>query len=161
MPTIKMISLILICAFFSGSASYTSDNLSPDAPVFNIEDYTWLVGSWTGDGFGGISDETWNAPVDGTMMGMYRHSKDDKVTFYEFLLLDKTGLRLKHFHPDLKAWETKDEMVTFPMVSFSKDKIELKGLVFERKSDTQMEIRLRLRQGDQVNTEVFTMHRVQ
>ena len=131
-----------------------------EAKVFNIRDYTWLVGHWKGDGFGGVSEEVWTAPADGTMMGMYRHLKDGKLNFYEFLLLDKEGMKLKHFHPDLKGWETKDEYVTFPMVEFSKDKLVLKGLIFERKSDTEMEIRLRLRMGEEIKTEVFHMKRV-
>jgi len=130
------------------------------SPEFNIEDYTWLVGSWIGDGFGGVSEETWAAPVDGTMMGMYRHYKEGKIVFYEFLLLDETGLRLKHFNPDITSWEEKDDFVTFEMVSYSKDKLELKGLVFERKSDTEMEIRLQLKNNDgKAWTEVFSMKR--
>ena len=94
------------------------------------------------------------------MMGMYRHlDAEGKITFYEFLLLDETGLRLKHFTPDLIGWETKEEFVTFEMVEYNQDKIELKGLTFERKSEDEMEIRLRLRKGDVVETEVFSMKR--
>lgn len=127
---------------------------------FNIDDYSWLAGHWIGDGFGGVSEEVWAPPADGTMMGMYRHIKDEKLVFYEFLLLDKEGLRLKHFNPDLKGWETRDEFVTFPMVEFTPNKLTLKGLTFEKKSDTEMEIRLRLKRGDKVSTEVFQMRRV-
>ncbi|RNC84565.1 MAG: hypothetical protein ED557_06185 [Balneola sp.] len=134
--------------------------VTTESSEFNIEDFGWLVGTWTGDGFGGQSEETWSTPVDGTMMGMYRHYKDGKIVFYEFLLLDETGLRLKHFNPDITSWEEKDDFVSFEMVNHTKDKIELKGLVFERKSDTEMEIRLRLRNNDgEVRTEVFSMRR--
>lgn len=131
-----------------------------DSATFNIDDYTWLAGHWVGDGFGGISEEVWALPADGTMMGMYRHVKDGKLVFYEFLLLDKDGLRLKHFHSDLKGWETKDEFVSFPMVEYSASKLVLKGLTFEKKSDTEMEIRLRLRRGGKVETELFQMRRM-
>ena len=131
-----------------------------ETKVFNIHDYSWLVGHWKGDGFGGVSEEVWTAPADGTMMGMYRHLMDRKLNFYEFLLLDQEGMKLKHFHPDLKGWETKDEYVTFPLVEFSKDKLVFKGLIFERKSDTEMEIRLRMRTGEEIITEVFHMKRV-
>ncbi|CAD5283944.1 conserved hypothetical protein [Imperialibacter sp. EC-SDR9] len=57
------------------------------------------------------------------------------------------------------GWETKENYITFEMVSFTKDKIELKGLVFEQKSDSQMEIRLRLKTGDKIETETFQMKR--
>ncbi|MEL7001301.1 MAG: DUF6265 family protein [Bacteroidota bacterium] len=131
------------------------DNPQP----FDINDYTWLAGHWIGEGFGGLSEEMWSMPEEGTMMGMFRQVNDDKVVFYEFLLLDKDGLKLKHFQPDLTGWETKDKYVTFPMIEYSKTKIALKGLVYELKSENEMEIRLRLKEGDEVRTEVFTLRR--
>jgi len=131
-----------------------------DSPMpFNIDDYTWLAGHWIGEGFGGLSEEMWSLPEDGTMMGMFRQVNDGKLVFYEFLLLDKDGLKLKHFEPDLKGWETKDEYVTFPMIEYTKDKIVLKGLVYEKKSETEMEIRLKLKEGDEIRTEVFSLRR--
>ena len=128
--------------------------------VFDIDDYSWLVGHWKGEGFGGVSEEMWSPPADGTMMGMFRQLDHDKLVFYEFLLLDENGLRLKHFHPDLKGWETKDEYVTFEMVEFSKNKLVLKGLEFELIEPNKMEIRLRMKYGDEMKTEVFKMKRV-
>lgn len=124
--------------------------------------YAWLSGRWTGDGFGGTSEEIWSPPAaDGTMFGAYRHHKGDgSLNFYEFMVLNDNSLRLKHFTPELIGWETKDKFVTFDMIDFSDEKIELKGLVFEQKSKKDMEIRLRLRYEDRVETEVFTMKRM-
>ncbi len=123
--------------------------------------YAWLAGNWVGDGFGGISEELWSQPSeDGTMMGVYRHHKGDgSLNFYEFLVMDSTGLRLKHFNPDMVAWETKEDFVHFEAIEFTENKIILKGLVFERKSDSEMEIRLDLKNGDKKWTEVFQMKR--
>ncbi|HMB63513.1 MAG TPA: DUF6265 family protein [Eudoraea sp.] len=149
---------LLVMESFVGKETTKSHKISAD---FDIDDYTWLAGHWVGDGFGGTSEEVWALPADGTMMGMYRHVKDEKLVFYEFLLLDKDGLRLKHFHPDLRGWEAKDDFVTFPMVEYSPDKLVLKGLTFEKKSATEMEIRLQLRRGEKVETEVFKMRRVE
>ncbi len=153
-----MKSKLVVCALLICTFGFASD---PEKKKFDINDYSWLVGSWVGDGFGGTSEEMWSPPSDdGTMMGVYRHHKGDgSLNFYEFLVLDETGLRLKHFTPDLVGWETKEDFVTFEMVDFSKDKIELKGLVFERKSENELEIRLRLRYSDRVETEVFKMKR--
>ncbi|MEO1051000.1 MAG: DUF6265 family protein [Bacteroidota bacterium] len=127
----------------------------------NNHEYAWLAGHWVGDGFGGTSEEVWSKPAeDGTMMGIYRHHKGDgSLNFYEFIVLDETGMRLKHFTPELKAWEEKEEYVTFKMVEYNKDKIEMKGLVFERIGDDKMEIRLNLKDGDKTWTEVFNMRR--
>ena len=138
------------------SSSYKSLDLDSE---FDINDYSWLVGTWKGDGFGGISEEIWSEPHNGTMMGMYRHIKDGELIFYEFLLLDESGLRLKHFHPDLKGWEEKDETTFFEMVEYSADKLIMKGLTFERKSDSLFIINLKMRRAEKVETEVFTMHK--
>ena len=123
--------------------------------------YAWLAGSWTGDGFGGTSEEVWSLPsADGTMMGTYRHHKGDgSLNFYEFMVMDSTGLRLKHFNPDMTGWETKEDFVHFKTIEFTEDMIVLKGLVFERKSDDEIEIRLDLKNGDKAWTEVFKMKR--
>ncbi|MEM7552084.1 MAG: DUF6265 family protein [Bacteroidota bacterium] len=124
-------------------------------------DYAWLAGNWVGDGFGGTSEEMWSPPSeDGTMMGTYRHhNADGSLNFYEFMLLDESGLRLKHFSSDMEGWETKDKHLTFEMIDYSKDKIELKGLTFERISDTEMEIKLKMKSEGGVRTEVFHMSR--
>lgn len=163
-----MKSTIIISSFIIFSALSWSFIVDPEYSTehpsvstdFDIKNLSWMVGSWEGDGFGGVSEEMWAPAADGTMMGMYRHLQEGKLVFYEFLLLDETGIRLKHFHPDLKGWETKDEMVTFDMISASKDMLTLKGLTFERKGNNQMIINLKMRRGDKVETEVFTMNRV-
>lgn len=158
----KLITLlVLLISCFPVSESYECGpaEVLPENK-FDIEDFSWLVGSWTGDGFGGTSHETWAEPVNGVMMGMYRHiNADGELNFYEFLLLDENGLRLKHFNPDLTGWEEKDDMLTFEMISYSKDKIELKGLTFEKKSDTEMTISLKMRRSNGIHTEVFNMKR--
>ncbi len=153
--------LVLLIGSFSVSESYEVEPTGDASKnKFDIEDFSWLVGSWTGDGFGGISHETWAAPVNGTMMGMYRHiNAEGELNFYEFLLLDENGLRLKHFNPDLTGWEEKNDMLTFEMIRYTKDKIELKGLTFERKSDTEMTISLKMKRGGEFHTEVFNMIR--
>ncbi|MFV1883224.1 MAG: DUF6265 family protein [Balneola sp.] len=148
--------LLLIGVSFS-PVSETEIHKTED---FNIEDYQWLAGTWTGDSFGGISEESWSLPVDGTMMGMYRNYRDGKIVFYEFILLDETGMRLKHFNPDLTSWEEKNDMVHFPMISFSKTKIEMEGLIFELTSENQIRIQLQITQNDETHTEIISMKRV-
>jgi len=132
-----------------------------DAPIeFDINNYTWLAGHWTGDGFGGVSDEVWSLPADGIMMGMYRNIQDGKVVFYEFITLDETGMKLKHFEPDMKAWEEKADFVHFELIEATANKLSFKGLSFELKSKNEMEIALRMKRGDKVETEYFHMKRV-
>jgi hypothetical protein len=130
------------------------------ADKFDINNYSWLAGHWTGDGFGGVSDEVWSLPAGGVMMGVYRNIQDGKVVFYEFITLDETGMKLKHFTPEMKAWEEKEDFVHFEMIEATADKLTLKGLVLERKSDTEMDISLKMKQNGEVRTEVFHMKRV-
>lgn len=123
--------------------------------------YAWLSGSWVGDGFGGTSEEVWSQPsADGTLMGVFRHhSADGTINFYEFMVLDSSGLRLKHFSPDMVGWETKEENESFNMVRVTKNSIELKGLTYKRISDDEMEISLEMGTKDGVRTEIFSMKR--
>jgi hypothetical protein len=149
-------SLLIACSGFT----LLPNEAEADPVEFDINNYTWLAGHWTGDGFGGVSDEVWSLPANGTMMGVYRHILDGKVVFYEFLTLDETGMKLKHFYPDMKAWEDKEDFVHFELVEATPDKLTFKGLVFERKSDTAMEISLKLKEKGVVRTEVFHMKRI-
>ena len=123
--------------------------------------YAWIEGFWVGDGFGGTSEEVWSAPsADGTIMGTFRHFKGDgSLNFYEFLVLDSTGVRLKHFNPDMTGWETKEDFVHFKAIEFTENMIILKGLTYELKSEGELEIRLDLTNKGKKWTEVFTMKR--
>ncbi|MCE7992182.1 MAG: hypothetical protein HEP71_09390 [Roseivirga sp.] len=144
----------------SSSMVLLSKEEAPEAIEFNINNYSWLAGHWTGDGFGGISDEVWSLPADGVMMGVYRNIQDGKVSFYEFITLDDTGMKLKHFTPEMKSWEEKEDFVHFELVEATANKLTFKGLVMELKSETEMDISLRMREKDEVRTEVFHMKRV-
>lgn len=150
---LKLIVFGLVMAMVSWSAKQKKD---PE-----IYPYAWLAGSWVGDGFGGRSEEIWSQPSpDGKMMGVYRHmDSTGTLTFYEFMVLDTSGLKLKHFTPDLVGWENKENFVAFEAIGFNSDKIILNGLIFERKTNDEIEIRLRLRRGEKIETEVFHMKR--
>ena len=127
----------------------------------NVDQLTWLTGSWKGDGFGGTSEETWSAAENGVMMGMFRHHKaDGSLNFYEFLVISADGLRLKHFNPDMTGWEEKDDFLHFKFKSQGADFVEFGGLKFEMVGEDRMNISLKMRRGDGLHTEVFHMQRV-
>jgi len=127
----------------------------------DLTQLVWLTGHWTGDAFGGTSEEIWSPPNNNLMMGMYRHYKDDgSINFYEFMLIDATGLKLKHFNSDMTGWETKDEYLTFKFESQETNRIVFRGLTFEKTSDDTMDISLKMKQGEAFHTEIFHMTRV-
>ena len=78
----------------------------------------WITGDWVGEGFGGEIEETWLPPRGGALPGIFRLTRDDQTVFYEIFTIedgvDGLVMRLKHFHPDLRGWEEKDEMLTWP-----------------------------------------------
>jgi Domain of unknown function (DUF6265) len=157
----KKKSLVLASLIIFSLLSFTYASTKKAKAVFKIEDYDWIAGHWTGDGFGGTSEELWSPPQNGVMMGVYRHhDKDGKLVFYEFLTIDSTGMKLKHFNADMTAWETKEDMVHFELIEALPNKLVMKGLVMELKSKNEMDISLRMNRSGKIETEVFHMKRV-
>ena len=134
-------------------------------PPANLKIMSWLVGSWLGDGLGGMSEEIWSEPRGGVMMGMYRSLKQDQPVFYEFLMfVEEKGsvvLKLKHFNPDFSAWEDKTGFVSFRLVAVEERAVHFDGLSFVRDSDDGLRIYLLLRdsKSGEVREEEFRMRR--
>lgn len=129
-------------------------SLDPDraSPQATIGDVAWIAGHWVGEAFGGIGEEIWSRPAGGAMMGMYRIVKDGAVGFYEFLTISEVDsslvLRLKHFHTDLKGWEEKDDMVTFPLVKLEDGQAYFDGITFRKLDSDKLQIFLAQRTKD-------------
>ena len=127
----------------------------------NESPYQWIAGTWEGDGFGGTSEEVWSEPdKNGIMMGSYRHfNEEGTINFYEYFLLDSTGLVLKHFDKDFVGWEEKDEFLFFKMEEITNNKVIMEGLVYEYVSDSVMKVHLDMKTKEGIKTEVFTMRK--
>ena len=130
--------------------------LKADAPrpAASIETMAWLAGgTWRGDGFGGITEESWSTPAAGAMIGTFRSLKPagtgHAVAFYQLLtFIEQNGslvLRLKHFNADLTGWEEKDGFVTFRLARVTPDAVYFDGLTFRRESRDRMTVFLALR----------------
>ncbi|WP_422359518.1 DUF6265 family protein [Reichenbachiella sp.] len=137
-------------------------NAQTNKPTMN--DLNFLRGYWVGDGFGGVSEEVWMPASLGRMNGIYKHMKDDKTTFMEFMdisiVQDTIRLRLKHYNPDMTGWEEKDKYVTFTLESIEPNKAIFKGLTYELVDPNYLKVSLKLKQKDgSVNTEVFNFRR--
>ena len=117
-----------------------------------IADLAWLAGTWRGAGLGGMNEEHWSAPAGGTMMGMYRLLKDGRVVFYELLTLGESGgsllLTLRHFHPDLRGWEERDETVRMPFIKVEAGRYYFEGLTLEPRPDGSLTIYLAIERKD-------------
>jgi hypothetical protein len=169
----RLIAVAVLILVSAPASAQTSDahetahtlKLVPGAarPKAALSSVAWLVGSWKGQGLGGVSEETWSAPAGGVMMGMYRLVIDGKPSFYEFLhLAEDQGslvLKLKHFNADLTAWEEKERFVTFELVKMSEQELFFDGLTFRRLTDDRMEIFLAILRKGQVVEERFELER--
>ena len=136
----------------------------PDAELERVfEHLEFLHGAWTGNGFGGTTDEVWLPPRDGQMLGLFRLVGGTMPRFSEILTIGRFDgrieLRLKHFDDQLHGWEEKDGVVSFPFESSEPGKVAFRGLTFQDAGDGQLRIELSLRNGDQTWTEVFEFRR--
>lgn len=142
---LRMTVILTVLASVTIPAAVAQDDLQvlasadvPDRQAVDIEDLSWLAGRWVGRGFGGARvEEVWTLPVNGSMTGSFRLDRDDAPGFYEFFVLAPGDdglleLRLKHFHPDLRGWETKDEFVRFPLLKVEGRQAFFDGLTFSR-----------------------------
>lgn len=127
----------------------------------DVGDLNWLSGRWTGEGFGGAAEEIWSPAKGGVMMGMFRHHQAGEIlSFYEFMTIDKKGLRIKHFHPDMKGWEQKDDFELFPFVEQADARVVFDGLTYEITAPGELKISLQVKsESGEETTEVFTLKR--
>ena len=145
----KIILILIISSYSIVQAQPQPDETTVTAEPIDINQFSWLAGTWVGDGFGGVSEEFWSSPSSGSVFGSYKHHKEGKTTFYEFFVIsqDSTGeyaLKLKHFTPEMIGWETKEKFVSFPLISVTDTEIKFDGLSYIRDSENTIQSVLQL-----------------
>lgn len=146
-------AIILIALVIAGNHCFAQEKVTlkeaDGSKKTTIDDFAWIAGHWKGEGMGGSFEETWNPPLGGTMLGMFKFINKEKIDFYEILTIvpkdDSFILRLKHFDSELVGWEDKDKAVEFPLVSISDTVAEFDGLKFVKISDDELHILVRIR----------------
>lgn len=128
-----------------------------------IEDISWLVGRWTGEGLGGVMEEVWSPAVDGQMVGHFSLTIDGRLYLYEIMLMDEFGgglrQRVKHFTREFRGWEEKDDWHAFDYRDIGEGVLLLDGLEYRLDGEV-LHIQLSLLQRDgSVETETFQMRR--
>ena len=150
-----MIKHVIFFLFvISVSNAQTEKTLEP-----KLENIAWIAGTWHGEAFGGITEETWSKPSAGSMMATFKLINEGKVTFYEIEVIREVEntliLQLKHFGSDLKGWETKDETVDFPLKEITENKVVFEGMTFEKISKTEMNIYVDIEEKGKTETVKF------
>jgi Carbohydrate family 9 binding domain-like/Domain of unknown function (DUF6265) len=148
----KYLNFLFICL----SLTIFSQNKSLEPKLENI---SWIAGTWHGEAFGGQTEEIWSEPSGGSMMATFKLINDGKVTFYEIEVIREVEntliLQLKHFGPDLKGWESKDETVDFPLIEITQNKVVFEGMAFEKVSKTEMNVYVDIKENEKVETVKF------
>ncbi len=177
MPSAKYLcgksSLLLILFFNISSISLSAQDrpkntISIDSsyvsPSASIDDIAWLAGHWQGEAFGGVVEELWSPPLGGSMMGAYKSTANGKVQFYELQTISEEKktliLRLKHFHPDLKSWEEKNETVDFSLVKVTPDRVYFNGFTVERISEHEINLYVMIGPEGKEKEQKFSYKRV-
>lgn len=103
---IHVASVIALAASAVGMSACKQHNR---AAKLSIDHLDFMQGHWSGDVFDGTGKETWLEPGSGTMLGMFKHTKDNATTFSEFFIIEETDegvfFRFKHFNNDYTTWE--------------------------------------------------------
>lgn len=119
-----------------------------------------ITGNWRGKIGDDTVDEYWSITEANTLMGMFRWLKEEKVNFYEFIVIDKIDgtirMKIKHFNSDLTGWEEKTDYVHYILREMSDSKIifgsedpkEKGRLIYERQGDTKLIAILEMSQSD-------------
>jgi hypothetical protein len=150
----RLILVVLAVSAFAQSPQ-TANTLKLDGAApgkATLKDMAWLAGHWRGDGMGGLAEEVWSQPAGGAMMGMFRLLRDGKVSFYELITIAETDgsltMRLKHFHPDMKGWEQKDDVREFRLVRADEKGAWFEGMTLLRDGPDRMTAIVAIRSKD-------------
>ena len=158
------LALALMLASAPGLAQQTRV-LAPGAqsPPARVVDLAWLVGEWSGEGFGARLHESYSAPVGGQMPGHFYVARDGKPEMYEFVMIAEVGdtieYRVRHFNPDMTAWEDKDRFVKFPLVAADKDNWYFDGLTIRRTGPDTADHIVRIKGKDGKTSEAVLKYR--
>ncbi len=157
---------LFICISISAQEEIHTLELQKDgkSPQAVLSDINWIQGHWKGEALGGQVEEIWSPPLGESMMGSFKLVQNGKVKFYEIITISEFEqtliMRLKHFDPELKGWEEKDETVDFKLVRLTPDKVFFDGLTFERVSENEINVYVRFESDGEYSEGKFNYHRV-
>lgn len=151
--------LLLNTAFLSNTdaqemlTEHTMKASADSQPIdVDFSQFQWLLGQWSGEGFGGQCLESWSPPAGGSMIGTFRLVSGGKLNFCEVFLLTKTDqgvvLKLKHFDDQMIGWESKDKSINFPLLKVAKNTAWFGGLTYQLQDDGSLKAWVAMKKKD-------------
>ncbi len=120
-------------------------------------------GRWVGEGFGAVVEEVMSPPAGNAMIGHFRMVGKDGPSFYEMVQIrEENGslvYRVKHFHPDLKGWEERDNTVDFRLVAAEREALYFDGLTIKRTGPDEVTHWVRIKAKDGTVDEAKLVYR--
>ena len=163
--TIALLAALAIAAAPSPASAQQTRTAAPGSvpPAASLADLAWLEGEWTGEGFDSVLHENYSAPVGGQMPGHFYAAQNGRPTFYEFVMIAEVGnsieYRVRHFNPDMTAWEDKAFFVRFPLVAIEKDAWFFDGLTIRRTGANAADHIVRVKAKDGTEREAILHYR--
>lgn len=124
------------------------------SPPATIDQLSWLVGTWRGEGFGSEATEVYSASEAGQIAGHFvQHDKTGGVKFYELMQIVPRGgslvYRLRHFNGDLTGWEDdkQGKAVEFPLVALAPNHAYFEGMTLIRDDADTLRSIVRIDEG--------------
>ncbi len=97
-----------------------------------VADLRWLEGTWRGEWGPRVAQQVWMAPQAGVMTGTFSLMETDKVLVIELFTILQTaggvGFNIRHFTPELNAWE-KGDPTRLTLASFDNKTFEFDNAV--------------------------------
>ncbi len=139
------ILVFVFCSSYSiGQNNTLRFNEGNSSPRATLDAVSWVSGHWRGEAFGGITEEIWSPALGNSMMFSFKLVVDDKVVFYELGAITETDstllLQLKHFEPDFKGWEEKEESETFKLVKIEGNRVYFNNFTFEKINEDEINL---------------------
>ncbi len=136
-----LLALNFVSTYGQNTLQLPEGQESPEAKITLV---SWMEGHWKGTAFGGTTEEIWSPASSGSMMFVFRHMLDDKVTFYEVghirELNNSLIFELKHFDTNLHGWEEKNEVQQFRFIKAEGNRVYFDGFTFENVSPKEINI---------------------
>ena len=143
---------------FIASAILSTIVIGATVQANEIEELSWMKGTWVGDIGTMELEETWNEPKAGSIQALVRLRDGDSMIMVELIVIDEhedsLRLRIQQWDPGMEPRETgrqsmklvelEEKKVTFE----AEDEGPLKKLTYHLKTDSEFEITVENSSGE-------------